>query len=99
MASELEMEVGKRIKAIMEAFGIPSYPKMGEICGTTKSNVGNWRSGYALPRVPQMIQLCERTGVTLDWIYRGSVHNMDTKLDFPQIRRRDIESPRIASAS
>lgn len=36
--------------------------------------------GYNLPRVPEMAKLCERTGLTLDWIYLGQMRAMDAKV-------------------
>jgi hypothetical protein len=78
--AELEQAVATRLRAVMSSFGIPSNPKMGEVCGTTSSAVNNWLLGYNLPRVPEMIRLCEQTGLTLDWIYRGSMAAMDAKL-------------------
>ena len=44
------------------------------------SQVGNWLNGYNLPRVPEASLLCEKTGITLDWLYRGHVGGMDVKL-------------------
>lgn len=80
MPNDLEAAVALRLRAVMKAFQIESYPQMADICQTTPSNVGNWCNAYALPRIPEMIRLCERTGITLDWVYRGSIHKMDAKL-------------------
>lgn len=77
---DMEDAVSRRLRAVMTAFQIESYPEMAEICDASKSSVSNWVQGYNLPRVPEMIRLCERTGITLDWIYRGSPHTMDPKL-------------------
>ena len=75
--SDYEKQVGDRLRAIMQAFGISTNPKMASICDTTPSAVNNWLLGNNLPRVPEMIRLCERTGVTLDWIYRGSTSSIE----------------------
>lgn len=64
----------------MRSFGLKSYPELGEICGASASVVGNWMSGINLPRVPEMSRLCDRTGLTLDWKYRGSVAGLDGKV-------------------
>ncbi|MGD0106275.1 MAG: hypothetical protein ABSC06_19870 [Rhodopila sp.] len=76
----LELAVAHRLRAAMKAFGINPYPEMAGICGATASVVGNWMSGLNLPRVPEMTLLCVRTGLTLDWIYRGTAVSMDPKL-------------------
>src|ERR1700690_3781159 len=70
---ELEKSVARRLRAVMDEFGIRTNPEMAEVCGTTSSAVNNWLLGYNLPRVPQMQTLCGRTGLTLDWIYSGSM--------------------------
>jgi hypothetical protein len=56
----------KRLRAVMVAFGIKSYPALAEIVGANKSSVSEWMRGTHLPRVPEMILLCEQTGLTLD---------------------------------
>jgi hypothetical protein len=71
MAKDGDPEVGKRVTAVMDEFHIEGNKAMGDICGTTHGAVNNWRNGYNLPRVPEMSRLCEQTGITLDWLYRG----------------------------
>ena len=90
---ELEQNVAVRLRAVMSAFGIQSNPRMGEICGTTGSAVNNWLLGYNLPRVPEMIRLCDQTGLTLDWIYRGSMASMDAKLGLHLAQLIEGKSP------
>jgi hypothetical protein len=77
---DLEKTVAIRLRAIKVAFGINSHKELGDACGASESVVGNWMVGVSLPRVPEMSHLCDRTGVTLDWIYRGIVTAMDPKL-------------------
>jgi hypothetical protein len=72
--------VAVRLRAMMAEFEVVGNREFGEMLGTTGSVVNNWRLGYNLPRVPEMIRLCEQTGVTLDWLYRGHVVSMDPKL-------------------
>ena len=78
--SDLDPAVALRLRAVMIAFQIATYPQLAKICDASTSSVNNWLSGANLPRVPEMIRLCERTGITLDWIYRGAIHTMDAKL-------------------
>lgn len=70
---DLNAAVAARLRELMTARRIKSYPAMAAICGTNPSVVSNWLQGYSLPRVPEMSRLCENTGVSLDWIYRGKV--------------------------
>jgi hypothetical protein len=87
MAKDGDPEVGKRVTAVMDEFHIEGNKAMGDICGTTHGAVNNWRNGYNLPRVPEMSRLCEQTGITLDWLYRGFVGSMDLRLALRLNRR------------
>jgi hypothetical protein len=49
-------------------------------CDTNASNLSEWMRFAHLPRVPNMIFLCEKTGLTLDWIYRGELPTDTRKL-------------------
>ena len=98
--AEYEDKVAARLDAVMKAFGIEPYPKLAEICDATKSAVSNWMNRYNLPRVPEMIRLCERTDITLDWLYRGSEAGMNPKL-LMELNRilREKDSSRTDSTS
>jgi transcriptional regulator with XRE-family HTH domain len=72
-----EAQVGARLRAVMAALNLTTNKDLGELCEATDGAVNNWRCGYNLPRVPEMIRLCERTGITLDWLHRGYVGSMD----------------------
>lgn len=87
MTDQLESEVAARLHALMAEFGVSTNKEMADLCGATNSAVNNWRLGYNLPRVPAMTRLCERKGITLDWVYRGHVGSMDPKLAIKLNRR------------
>ena len=78
--ADLRMEVSARLRAVMSEFQIDGQRPLAEICDTTVSAANNWLQGYNLPRIPEMILLAERTGITLDWIYRGHVGSIDVHL-------------------
>lgn len=75
-----EQAVAIRLQAAREAFDLDTQRKFADVCGTTPNVVNNWLNGYNYPPVEKMANLCERTGLTLDWIYRGSMATMDPKL-------------------
>jgi hypothetical protein len=85
--NDLEHEVAARLVAVMDEFCIGGNRALGDLCGATPSAVNNWRLGYNLPRVPEIIRLCEQTGITLDWLYRGFVGAMNPKLAMKLNRR------------
>ena len=75
-----EEVVAARLRAVMAEVGATSYKSMADLCGTSTSAVNNWVNGLNLPRVPEMSRLCDKTGITLDWLYRGAMGSMDPKL-------------------
>lgn len=76
--------VKARLRAVMEEFELVTYAALGAACGgASHSVVNNWlsrRNTANLPRVPEMTKLCEATGITLDWLYRGHAGSMEPKI-------------------
>lgn len=67
----LRKDVSVRLRAVMSELGIATNPEFAEWCAATGGRVNNWLIANNLPLIPQMVILCERTGITMDWIYRG----------------------------
>jgi transcriptional regulator with XRE-family HTH domain len=66
------LTVGQRITALRLALGLK--PKQfAERVGIPEQNVNNWAQDKNWPSAPAAIQICQRTGCTTDWIYRGSM--------------------------
>lgn len=87
MNTPLEFAVAERIRAVMLEFKLENYRQLGALIGATNGTVSNWANALNLPRVPEMIALCENTGVTLDWVYRGQISTMDPALGIRLARR------------
>lgn len=68
---DLENGVATRLRAVMAEFNILTNAEMGDFCGASGSVVNNWINRTNLPRIPEMLKLCEKTGLTLDWVYQG----------------------------
>ena len=87
-AQQLGLDVAARLRAIKKEFDIKCNREMGEVCGGASfSQVNNWLNDNNLPRVPEMISLCELTGITLDWLYRGHIGSMDPGLSIRLAKR------------
>lgn len=84
---EYENLVASRLRAVMAEFGLETYKSIADICGASTSAVNNWVNGLNLPRVPEVSKLCDATGITLDWLYRGSLGAMEPKLGVRLNRR------------
>jgi hypothetical protein len=87
MAKKVEPDVGARLRAVKAELQLPNDQAFAELCSGTCSRVNNWLNGYNLPHVPDMIRLCERTGITLDWLYRDFAGSMDPTLALRLNRR------------
>ena len=85
-AQSMKDVVAKRLLAIIDEFkltedGDGAARSLGEICGGANSSAAsNWLQGYNFPKIPQLIALCDRTGITLDWLLRGTLGTMNVQL-------------------
>jgi hypothetical protein len=84
-ASQMKTDVAARLRALKAELQLLNNRAFGELCGATESQVNNWLTGISrengsMPRVPQMALLCDNTGITLDWLYRGRLGGMDAGL-------------------
>jgi transcriptional regulator with XRE-family HTH domain len=63
-------EVSQRLLALREAYGY-SQSRMASMIGVSAAAWNNWESRRKRIAIDAAMALCEKTGVTLDWIYRG----------------------------
>lgn len=64
-------DIGWRISVLREALGYPNAAQFAAYVGWTPQQLNNYQRGSKRPEVTMATRLCNRTGVTLDWIYRG----------------------------
>ena len=78
--------VAERIIDIIAVLRIENRPQMAALCSdATAADVKAWVNSASQPNILHMIALCENTGLTLDWIYRGAAAEVDRQL----LRRLD----------
>jgi transcriptional regulator with XRE-family HTH domain len=63
-------EISQRLLELREAYGL-SQSRMAAMIGVTAAAWCNWEGRKKRIAIDAAIALCEKTGVTLDWIYRG----------------------------
>ena len=63
--------VGARLRALYAEMSMTTVDEFADVLGVERNRASNWLNGYNLPKTPEMTKLCDITGVTLDWIYRG----------------------------
>ena len=73
------IEVGRRLKSLRKAFGM----KQAALCRLTGISPQAWNNaetGDNLLTVPNAVEVCRVTGVTMDWIYRGQITALPSNL-------------------
>jgi transcriptional regulator with XRE-family HTH domain len=74
-----QREVGRRLRAAIDALGITYTDAAGEL-GVSTSKLGNWLRGEHYPDRYSVKQFCDRYGITAEWIYRGIVTGLPSDL-------------------
>ena len=65
-------QVAERLKIARDALGMTQV-KFADLAGVSPQAYNNWERGRQRPDLDQAIALCRAHGVTLDWIYRGTL--------------------------
>lgn len=78
-SSEHKRLVGERISLLCQALG-RSDAEIARSIGASNSKLGNWKRGdnYIDPYAATL--LCDRYGVTMDWIFRGRIYGLPVDL-------------------
>jgi transcriptional regulator with XRE-family HTH domain len=64
-------DIGERIRILREALRYDNASLFAAYVGWSPQQLSNYEKGVKRPEVSMAIRLCKKTGVTLDWIYRG----------------------------
>lgn len=73
--SEMKRQAGLRLRAVREHLEL-KQESMANMLGCTRTALANWENGERLPDVAAMVRLYLRTGITLEWVYAGSLREM-----------------------
>lgn len=84
--------IGARIKAVRETKGM-SATDFAAVCGFNYTRYINWETGHRRIMPDEAIVLCEKFGLTLDFIYRG------IEAQLPQSLLMDLSSRSRHSAT
>lgn len=71
-ASELADAVGARLRLLLKVCGW-DQSQVARLLSVDQSTVNKWVSGKRLQPVYHLITLCEQSGCTLDFLYRGKL--------------------------
>jgi transcriptional regulator with XRE-family HTH domain len=72
-------DIGKRIVLLREALGY-GQGAFAQLTGLTQSGLSNYEAGTRRPEIDKAIQIVQKTGVTLDWIYLGDRAGLPQRL-------------------
>ncbi len=67
--------VAKRLQLFRKSLGMRQVDLAREL-GWSQQKWGEWENAKRLPNLRDMIELAERYGVTLDYIYRGDMSRL-----------------------
>ena len=67
---DFQQALGARLESARSALGI-RHIDMAKVAGLSPQAWNNYVSGIRPLSIPSASLLCERYGLTLDWIYRG----------------------------
>lgn len=73
--SEMKRQAGLRLRAVREHLAL-KQESMANLLGCTRTALANWENGERLPDVGAMVRLYQRTGITLEWIFAGSLREI-----------------------
>lgn len=78
-STEHRRQVGERLTLSLEAVGL-RQADVARALGVSQSKLGNWMRGDNYPDEYLMTVLCDRYGLTMDWLYRGVIYGLPGEL-------------------
>lgn len=78
-SDQLKAEVGQRLADTRDALNL-SQDDLGDLLGCGRTTIANWEGGRGLADASKMVILKQRYGVTLDWIYTGTMAGLPNDL-------------------
>ena len=88
--------VAKRLQLFRKSLGLRQVDLAREL-GWSQQKWGQWEKGRRIPNIPDMIELAERYGVTLDYVYRGDMSRLPEWMS-KKIRKLAAADPLIGPA-
>lgn len=78
------VDVARRLKSVRTALGV-TQADFSEAAGIGRTAYNQYETGTRLLTLAAAMRICERYGVTLDWLYRGDPSGLPHRL-FESIR-------------
>ena len=74
------VDVARRLRQVRAALGIADQRDFGEAASLEQSLYNRFETGKRLLTLQAAMKLCERYGLTLDYLYRGDPSGLPYKL-------------------
>ena len=71
--------IGERLMLTRNVFGM-TQTEFGKGAGIKKSTYNQYEKGKERPSLDEAIKLCDKYGITLDWIYLGDSRGLSPDL-------------------
>ena len=71
--------IGERLSLMRNVFGM-TQTDFGKGAGSKKSTYNQYEKGKERPSLDEAIKLCDKYGLTLDWIYLGDTRGLSPDL-------------------
>jgi transcriptional regulator with XRE-family HTH domain len=97
MTTDMAKDIARRLRAIRMELGF-DQAAMSSWLEIGRTRYVNWEKAENKPSEEAMVLLCDRTGVTLDYIYRGRLDAVQTGLAIRLTAREqgmDPDDPRF----
>lgn len=79
-AADQAKNAGLRLRAARLVLGHNTRDTFSAYIGVSSSALANWENGFRVPDVFAMVRMWEKTGITLEWVYAGSVRGLPYEL-------------------
>ncbi len=73
-------DIGERLLRLRNALGLPTDAAFAARIEVSPQKLSNYMRGRARPDLSTGLNICKRTGVTLDWIYRGDISGLSVQM-------------------
>lgn len=87
-------DIGQRLVRLRQALGLPTDAALAKRLDVSPQKLSNYMRGRARPDLSTGLAIVAKTGVTLDWIYRGDIAGLSVQM----AQKLDEVSERSAAA-
>lgn len=73
-------DIGRRLVRLREALGLPTDAALAKRLDVSPQKLSNYMRGRARPDLSTGLSIVAKTGVSLDWLYRGEIAGLSVQM-------------------